>query len=166
MRKPFKTLTRMKSVMTYLKEELSLIWSLLMSLPPLTNPKGSHSVSLFILGRDALAALQDLNYALRLAQEDINKIKSALRVVFDALYYPESISEAYKSPIKAYPILQFLIYKFLTTAGVYTPIELIPPHLAKIQHCIRLRSVHRIDLEVQKTSVPSQDWKRYVFRSF
>ena len=154
----------MKSTMAYLKEELSLIWSLLMSLPSLVNPKGSHSVSLFILGRDALAALQNLDSTLHLAQEDISKIKSALCVVFDALYYPESISEAYKSPIKAYPILQFLIYKFLTTAGIYSPIELIPPHLEKMQHCIRLCSGHHINLEVQKSSIG--DWKRYVFCSF
>ena len=107
-----------------------------MSLPPLVKLKGSHSVPLFILGKDALAALQNLDCALHLAKEDISQIKSALRVVFDALYYPESISEAYKSVIKAYPILQFLIYRFLTTAGVYSPVELIPPHLAKMQYCI------------------------------
>ena len=150
--------------MKYLKEELSLIWSLLMSLPPLVKPKGSHSVPLFIFGKDASAALQKLDCTLRLAQEDISQIKSALRVVFDALYYPESISEAYKSAIRAYPILQFLIYKFLTTAGIYSPIELIPPHLAKMQYCIRLRALHRIDLEVQTISIG--DWKRYVICSF
>jgi hypothetical protein len=150
--------------MAYLKEELSLIWSLLMSLPQLINPKDSHSVSLFSLERDALAALQNLDSVLHLAEEDISKIKSALRVVFNALYYPESNFEAYKSPIKAYPILQFLIYKFLTTAGIYSPVELIPPHLAKMQHCIRLHSVHPINLEVQKTS--TGDWNRYVFYSF
>ena len=135
-----------------------------MSLPTLVNPKGSHSASLFVLGRDILAALQNLDCALRLGQEDISEIKSALRVVFDALYYPESISEAYKSAIKAYPILQFLIYKFLTMAGTYSPVELIPPHLAKMQYCIRLRALHRIDLEVQKISIG--DWKRYVFCLF
>jgi hypothetical protein len=150
--------------MAYLKEEVSLIWSLLMSLSLFVNLKGSHSVSLFILGGDALTALQNLAGILHLAQEDISKIKSALRVVFNTLYYPESFSEAYKSPIKAYPILQFLIYRFITTAGIYSPVELIPPHLAKMQYCIRLRSVHRIDLEVKKRS--TEDWKRYVLRSF
>jgi hypothetical protein len=150
--------------MAYLKEELSLVWSLVTSLPPPVNPKGSHSIPLFVLGADALAALQDLDCALCLAKEDISKIKLALRVVFNALYYPESTSEAYKSAIKAYPVLQFLIYKFLTTTGVYSPLELIPPHLAKMQHCIRLRAVHRIDLEVQK--LPTEDWKRFVFCSF
>jgi hypothetical protein len=60
---------------------------------------------------------------------------SARRVVFDALYFPELISEAYKSAIKAYPVIQFLVYRFLTPAGIYSPLKLIPPHLAKIQHC-------------------------------
>jgi len=90
LRKPFKPLTQMKTIKKYLKEELSLIWSLLMSLPTLVNPKGSHSASLFVLGRDTVAALQNLDCALRLRQEDISKIKSALHVVFDALYYLES----------------------------------------------------------------------------
>jgi hypothetical protein len=145
--------------MKYLKEELSLIWTLLMVLP-----SHSHSESiLFIFDASTLAALQNLDCVLHSAQEDIDQIKSALRVVFDALYYPESISEAYKSTIRAYPILQFLIYKFLTTAGIYSPIELIPPHLAKMQYCIRLRALHRIDLEVRKMD---SDWKRYVYYSF
>lgn len=150
--------------MVYVKEELSLIWSLLMSLPPLINPKGSHSDPLFVLGKDTLEALKNLDCILRLAQEDISEIKSALRVVFNTLYYPESISEAYTSTIKAYPILQFLIYKFLTTGGVYSPVELIPPHLAKMQYCIRLRALHRIDLDIEKIS--GGDWERYVFHSF
>ena len=85
---------RVQTVMIYLKEELSLIWSLLMSLPPLIELKGSHSVPLFIFGKDASAALRNLDCALLTAQEDIGQIKSALRVVFNALYYPKSISEA------------------------------------------------------------------------
>ena len=147
--------------MKYLKAELSLIWSLLRSLPPPIKQKHSNSTPLFILGKDIVEALQNLDCALSLAQEDIGQIKSALRVLFDALYYPESTSEAYKSVIRAYPILQFLIYEFLTPAGIYSPTELIPPHLAKMQYCIRLHSLYRIDLEVKK--LPGGDWNRYVY---
>ena len=148
--------------MGYLKEELSLIWRLLGSLPPPIEQKGSHSVPFFILGTEILKALRNLERALSLPREDISQIKSALRIVFDALYYPESTSEAYKSVIRAYPILQFLIYEFLTAAGIYSPIELIPPHLSKMQYCIRLRSLYRIDLDV-KNLVFGGDWNRYVF---
>jgi len=49
-------------------------------------------------------------------------------------------------------------------AGIYSLLELIPPHLAKMQYCIQLRALHRIDLEVQKISIG--DWKRYVLPSF
>jgi hypothetical protein len=105
---------------------------------------------LFILKEDALAALQNLDCILHLAQKDISEIKFALRVVFDSLYFPELISEAYKLAIKAYPVLQFLIYRFLTLAGIYSPLELIPPHLAKMQHCIRLQALHRMILKFKK----------------
>ena len=149
--------------MAYLKEELSFIWSLLMSLPPLVKPNGSHSIPVFVLGEDALEALQNLDHALRLPHEDINEIKSALRAVFDALYFPASISEAFQSVIKAYPLLQFLVYRFITPAGGYSPIELIPPHLAKMQYCIRLRAIYRINLEVGKSI---KEWEGYVVHFF
>ena len=59
-----------------------------MSLLLLVNPKGSHSVPLFILGENALAALQNLDCTLHLVQEDItgSKIMSALHVIFNVLY--------------------------------------------------------------------------------
>jgi hypothetical protein len=110
-----------------------------------------------------LAAFQNLDCILHYGQEDISETKSALRIVFDALYFPELISEAYKTAIKANLVIQFLIYGFLTPAGIYSPLKLIPPHLAKMLHCTRLRALHQIDLEVQKTSIG--DWKRYVLCS-
>ena len=72
-----------------------------MSLLLLVNPKGSHSIPLFILRENALAALQNLDCTLHLVQEDITgrKIMSALHVVFNALYFTESMPEAYKSVV-------------------------------------------------------------------
>lgn len=116
-----------------------------------TKAKVSAEPPLFVLGDTHMEALSSLRNALKSKKN----LPEALRSVLNTLYFPNQAQRdrGYIQPIRAFPILQYLSFAFLTDDGNYLPIHRIPPLLAQHQYCIRLRGLYKINEEVQSLSL-------------
>jgi hypothetical protein len=155
------------SISRYGIAEFRLVWTLLEyearrsstktdvgSTPPSPSPP------LFILNDTLIKSLQNLRNLLSSSRKSERQIEGALRVVFDKLYFPdeEERNSAYQKPVHVFPILQFIIFCFITSDGAYQPIHRLPPILAWHQYCIRLRGLHRINKEIEAKN--KEGWRK------
>lgn len=122
--------------------------------------EADHDASplLFILSDTVLASLQILRKALN--ARNPRNVEDALRTLFDNLYFPskEERDRAYRRPVHVFPILQFIIFSFITSNGAYQQIHRLPPMLSQHQYCLRLRGLHCINNEIVANG--TKDWRR------
>lgn len=152
-------LTLKESVKNYCMAEFRFIWTLLQFNNSSKEKKTvGNFTPLFILSKAHQKSLRELNEALR--DKDETQIEKVLRTLYDLLYFPsqEERDQAYKKPVHIYPLLQYIVFTFITPEGAYHPIHLLPPPLSRYQYCIRLHGLHRINQEV--TEDKNRDWRK------
>lgn len=150
------------SINRYATAEFRLVWTLLQfsaSKSSNNNDCGDSSPPLFILTDTLLDLLGKLDKALRCRNQDT--VEDALRGVLNNLYFPpkESRDQGYHLPIQVFPVLQYIIFTFISEDGTYQPIHRLPPILAAHQYCFRLRGLHCINKIVLKHRLDG--WRRY-----
>ena len=148
------------SIKRYVTAELRLIWSLLQFNKGLPSALHQSEPPIYVLGEDVKTALAQLEVALKKHNHKELATEVALRKLFDLLYFPSDKERdaSYHSAIATYPVLQFIIYQFITAEGTYEPIHQLPPTIAKFQYCMRLHGLYRIDQEIKKTG--QKHWRQ------
>ncbi|KAJ3502694.1 hypothetical protein NLJ89_g8769 [Agrocybe chaxingu] len=133
--KPFKELTEAKSITSYTLMETKLVWALL-------RARGmEESPFVFTQGQDE--GLCKLDGLLKTSPSSM-EARTALEDVLKSVYFPDHTSthgeNKFYSPVVAFAALQVWDPK----EGGYISTFLIPPILAKLQYCMRLRSIRKL----------------------
>ncbi len=131
------------SINKYATVEFRMVFTLLKF--STSKPDRSGSPPLFSLDKTLRDLLHKLGKALN---SNLDAVEDALRGVLDNLYFPpqENREQSYQKAVHAFPVLQYIIYSFVSSDGSYLAIHRLPPILAAHQYCFRLRGLHRRSL--------------------